>query len=214
MFETSEKSGPSREALENAARWFTRLESDAANAQTFADWQQWLCAAPEHRVAYDEIEDTVLRLKRGATSPALPSEEEMSTDGYDGSVSVAEWRRRTIARNEGPKTGRALAAGVAVGLFDRCLAVDALFARAAIGVLRVSDRAGAKTGGRAGGGLESHARCGFRPYRAADSRASRLGSFAWRSLLPGGARPRPSVCSDCGCNASDCPGHRLQCADE
>lgn len=114
MFETREKSGPSRAAVENAARWFTRLDSDGANAQTFTDWQQWLCAAREHRVAYDEIEETVLRLKRGATSPALPSDEEMSADCYDGSVSVAEWRVRTSRAQRRPQIRRALAAGVAL----------------------------------------------------------------------------------------------------
>ena len=47
---------------DQAARWFLRLQENTASSQSFIEWQQWLNAAPEHRVVYEQIEDTVLRL--------------------------------------------------------------------------------------------------------------------------------------------------------
>lgn len=116
--------GPSPRALEDAARWFLRLQDDSANAQTFQDWQHWLAAAGEHRTAYEEIEDTVLRLAKGPVTPQLPREEEMAEDAYDGSMPVAQWKQDPRAAQQAPAVGRwhrhAMAAGLAA-----CLALGA-----------------------------------------------------------------------------------------
>ncbi len=85
---------PLRAALEEAARWFLRLQEKSAHAETFLKWQQWLSASHAHRTAYEEIEDTVLRLTRSGARPPLPSAEEMAADTYDGSIGLSEWKRR------------------------------------------------------------------------------------------------------------------------
>jgi transmembrane sensor len=77
---------------DQAARWFLRLQENTASSQSFIEWQQWLNAAPEHRVVYEQIEDTVLRLGRIPALPKLPSAEEMSQDTYAGSEPIAEWK--------------------------------------------------------------------------------------------------------------------------
>ncbi|MGD9842848.1 MAG: FecR domain-containing protein [Steroidobacteraceae bacterium] len=91
----AEKPSPSNRAAEEAAGWFLRLQEDTANTQTFVDWQNWLTAASEHRIAYDEIEDTVLRLRQSSAMPVLPSAAEMAVDTYDGSKPLAEWNKRS-----------------------------------------------------------------------------------------------------------------------
>lgn len=119
---TDQKSQPSRHALEEAASWFVRLQEESASTQTFADWQKWLSAASAHRVAYDEIENTVLRLQRVAVLPTLPSRAEMQADTYDGSVAISSWqngapepRRRVLWRARRPNAWRAaIAAGLSV----------------------------------------------------------------------------------------------------
>jgi transmembrane sensor len=78
---------------DEAACWFVRLEQSAATAQTFIEWQQWLSAAPEHRRAYEQIEQTVLRLGSIATKPALPAADELEQDAYEGLQPVSEWQQ-------------------------------------------------------------------------------------------------------------------------
>jgi transmembrane sensor len=104
----------SQQHVDEAARWFLRLQEDDANAQTFIEWQRWLNASPEHRTAYEEIEQTALQL-RGPISPPLPSLEELADDDYDGSIPIAQWKQQR------PKQMRAslrfaLAAGVALAI--------------------------------------------------------------------------------------------------
>lgn len=114
----------SREAIEDAARWFVRLQEESASTHTFADWQRWLARSPENRAAYDEIEDTMLRLQRLPVTPALPSQAEMLADTYDGSVPIAEWRNNAQDSRAGSlwwerlaKVRRAaIAAGLAVAM--------------------------------------------------------------------------------------------------
>ena len=86
-----------RTVTDDAARWFLRLQENAASSQTFLEWQQWLNAAPAHRQAYEAIEDTVLRLGSLSAGPALPCAEELARDTYDGSLPIADWQQ---AKNE------------------------------------------------------------------------------------------------------------------
>jgi transmembrane sensor len=105
-----------RTHIDEAARWFLRLQEDSANAQTFLEWQRWLNAAPEHRIAYDEIEETILQL-RVPTSPPLPSPEQMAQDDYDGSMPIADWNRsRSAGQRPRPHVWYGLAASVALVL--------------------------------------------------------------------------------------------------
>jgi transmembrane sensor len=52
---------PARElphaTLEQAAEWYARLRDGAAGERERADWQQWLRAAEEHRIAWRHVED-------------------------------------------------------------------------------------------------------------------------------------------------------------
>src|SRR5690348_1835720 len=78
---------------DDAADWFLRLQDPAATSQTYLNWQQWLNASVAHREAYDRIEETVLRLKRLAVKPPLPSDEERAQDIYDGSRDLTAWKQ-------------------------------------------------------------------------------------------------------------------------
>lgn len=86
-----------RTPMDEAARWFLRLQSASADAATFQEWQHWLNASPDHRTAYDEVEETILRVRRVQSPPPLPSAEEMAADTYDGSLSVSQWTRNRAA---------------------------------------------------------------------------------------------------------------------
>lgn len=78
--------GPSPEVLETAAQWFVRLQDGEASAEAFAEWNKWLGASSEHRLAYEEVENTILRLERLRHPPQLPSLAQLAADGYDGSA--------------------------------------------------------------------------------------------------------------------------------
>src|SRR5687767_1375682 len=78
--------GPSPEVLETAAQWFVRLQEGDASAEAFAEWNKWLGASIEHRLAYEEVENTILRLERLRHPPQLPSLAQLRADKYDGSA--------------------------------------------------------------------------------------------------------------------------------
>jgi len=82
----SGRPGPSPDVLETAAQWFVRLQDGDASAEAFAEWNKWLGASSEHRLAYEEIENTMLRLERLRQPPPLPSLDQLAVDVYDGSV--------------------------------------------------------------------------------------------------------------------------------
>ena len=116
--------------VDQAAHWFLRLQDESADARTFLEWQRWLTASPKHREAYEEVEETILRMGHIHSHLRLPSSEELAAmsrtpakelaaDAYDGSVSVSEWKRSTAKRSGwSSRVAYALAASlVAVGLF-------------------------------------------------------------------------------------------------
>lgn len=98
-----------RTHIDDAARWFLRLQDSGTDANVFLEWQRWMNQSPAHRTAYSEIEETYLLFKIPAVPP-LPSDQELASDDYDGSVPVEEWRPGgTPARTR----RYALAAGIA-----------------------------------------------------------------------------------------------------
>lgn len=115
-------SGPSPEVLEAAARWFVRLQDGEASAEAFAEWNKWLGTSSEHRLAYEELENTILRLERLRHPPQLPSLAQLAADGYDGSVPLDQFSAtqpsaaRKLLRNARP-AWLALAAAVALIAF-------------------------------------------------------------------------------------------------
>jgi transmembrane sensor len=96
---------PSPEVLETAAQWFVRLQDADASAEAFAEWNKWLGASSEHRLAYEELENTILRLERLRHPPQLPSLAQLTADEYDGSApldqlgAIQPRAARTLLRN-------------------------------------------------------------------------------------------------------------------
>lgn len=109
---------PSAEALECAARWFVRLDDPAATPDTFADWNKWLKASREHRRAFEEIENTVLRLQNLPQPPPLPSPQEIAADEYDGAMPILQFiaarRRSGFSTSPRPRGVRRLAVAAAL----------------------------------------------------------------------------------------------------
>lgn len=105
-----------RTHADDAARWFLRLQDESTNTQVFLEWQRWMNAAPAHRTAYEEIEETIFRLEIPVT-PQLPSAEELAADDYDGSVPVEEWPtrnpRHAVVTPRAATRRYAMAAGIA-----------------------------------------------------------------------------------------------------
>ena len=115
-------SGPSSESLETAARWFVCLQDGEASAEAFGEWNKWLGASSEHRLAYEEIERTALRFERLPHLPHLPSPAQMAADDYDGSVPLDRFMatQPSDARKPPRNTRRALlafAAALALAAF-------------------------------------------------------------------------------------------------
>jgi len=106
-----------RTHVDDAARWFLRLQDSGTDARVFLEWQRWMNDSAAHRAAYAEIEETYLQLNI-PHRPPLPSDQELAADDYDGSVPVEEWHGATanpaIGSPAPVRTMRyALAAGVA-----------------------------------------------------------------------------------------------------
>ena len=128
-----------RPVADQAARWFLRLQEDTASTQSFIEWQQWLNAVPEHRMVYQQIEDTVSRLERIPVLPKLPSAEELAQDTYAGSEPIAQWnaslnREQPSRGADGARFARsrfAIAAGLAMAGVVQRFALGPLWGRLA-----------------------------------------------------------------------------------
>ncbi len=84
------------EALRTAAEWSVELSVAELSPQRIAEWQQWLAGSEAHRDAFDRIQSTLLVIDRSAGEDIpWPTEAEISSDAYDGSVPVSAWRARS-----------------------------------------------------------------------------------------------------------------------
>jgi transmembrane sensor len=94
------------------------LEQSEATSETFVEWQQWMNAAPEHRIAYEQIEETVLQLGRIPARPALPAADELDRDAYQGEQPVSQWREvvRAAETHGTQRSHRWLPAAIAAGM--------------------------------------------------------------------------------------------------
>jgi transmembrane sensor len=87
------------ELLRAAAQWSAELSSAEISPRRIAQWQQWLAASEAHRDAFDRIQSTLLAIDRGVgENIPWPTEAEMASDGYDGSVPVSVWKARASSR--------------------------------------------------------------------------------------------------------------------
>lgn len=85
------------ELLRAAAEWSAELSSAEISPRRIAQWQQWLAESEAHRDAFDRIQSTLLAIDRSAAdSIPWPTEAELASDAYDGSVPVSVWRARSL----------------------------------------------------------------------------------------------------------------------
>jgi transmembrane sensor len=85
------------ELLRAAAEWSAELSSAKISPRRIAQWQQWLAASEAHRDAFDRIQSTLLAIDRSAGGNIpWPSEAELASDAYDGSVPVSAWKARSL----------------------------------------------------------------------------------------------------------------------
>jgi transmembrane sensor len=110
--------------LRAAAEWSAELSSAEISPRRIAEWQQWLAASDAHRDAFDRIQSTLLTIDRSAgENIQWPTEAEIASDAYDGSVPVSVWRARS-SRMAAGRTSRSEAwvdalrrrRGIVVGL--------------------------------------------------------------------------------------------------
>jgi transmembrane sensor len=87
--------------LQEAAQWCLELSGGEVSAERIAQWQQWLAASEAHREAFDRIQSTWCAIDRsaGGTVP-WPTDSEVASDTYDGSVPVSVWRERGVQLTE------------------------------------------------------------------------------------------------------------------
>jgi len=104
-------SQPSVSTANTAARWFVRLQDEAATAEDWATFELWLMASPDHMAAYEEVEQTWIDLDE--LGPGVAA-------ALDGPVSLkaARARRREagLTRRAWLVAGGALAASVAAAV--------------------------------------------------------------------------------------------------
>ncbi|MBL8269847.1 FecR family protein [Steroidobacter sp.] len=90
---------------DQAAQWQLRLQENSADVNTFIEWQRWLSVSPEHRAAYEAIEEAVMRLRLPVVPP-LPDAQALALDDYDGTKSIAEWQRDRALGNTAVTSSR------------------------------------------------------------------------------------------------------------
>lgn len=94
------------ELLRAAAEWSAELSSAEISPRRIAQWQQWLAESEAHRDAFDRIQSTLLAIDRSAgENIPWPTEAEMASDAYDGSVPVSVWKARS-SRNAAGRASR------------------------------------------------------------------------------------------------------------
>ena len=100
---------------EAAARWFTRLQDEAASAEDWLAFEAWLAAAPEHTSAYEKLEAIWVDLDDAGDAVVAALDAPVSLD-------TARADRAARVRSGAPRriwllAGAGLAASLAVGVF-------------------------------------------------------------------------------------------------
>jgi transmembrane sensor len=93
---------PTGKAADEAARWFTRLQDEAATRDDWLAFETWLAASPAHAAAYERLEALWVDLDNDDARAAL-----------NPPVSLAE---RRLSRRGWLAAGGALAAGLAAAV--------------------------------------------------------------------------------------------------
>jgi transmembrane sensor len=94
------------ELLRAAAEWAAELSSAQISPRRIAQWQQWLATSEAHRDAFDRIQSTLLVIDRSAgENIPWPTDIEIASDAYDGTVPVSIWKARA-SRMTAARKGR------------------------------------------------------------------------------------------------------------
>lgn len=93
--------------LQAAAEWSVELSSAEISLNRIAQWQQWLAASEAHRDAFDRIQSTLCAIDRSADQNIpWPTEAEVASDAYDGSVPVSVWKEHSSGMASGVASRR------------------------------------------------------------------------------------------------------------
>lgn len=98
MDEGRRAGGDSTELEMQAAQWLLELEDPEISVERLTAWQRWLAEDPLHKAKFDQLRSTQEYID---AAPALlwPTDEEVATDTYDGSIAVTEWQQRAALPN-------------------------------------------------------------------------------------------------------------------
>jgi len=99
-----------------AAEWFVRLHDSQVSIEEVAAWQGWIHENPRHAEAFARIEETSQALRSLTSVAALPGRQ-VSSDGYDGSVPLKEWKAPRASRRPLFALAAALAAVAIASVF-------------------------------------------------------------------------------------------------
>jgi transmembrane sensor len=100
------------EQRRQAAEWFVRIHDvEDPSPLLLLSWMQWLKADDAHRRAFEAVERAWHQAPDELHIESFADESVEQDDDYDGSISVAEWRRRKESQNAPKKASRSLRAG-------------------------------------------------------------------------------------------------------
>jgi transmembrane sensor len=156
---------------EEAARWFTRLQDDAATGDDWLEFERWFAASPDHAAAYERLEGLWVELD--AAGDALQAV-------LDTPVSLDERRQtrerpKTLSRRGWLAAGAAVAASlaiVAVGLSNRPAPPAEIHATAAGETRQITLADGTKVWLNAGSQIQSRFERRARRVEMADAEAA------------------------------------------
>ena len=80
-------------AMTQAAEWLLELQAREVSEKRIAAWQRWLMDDVRNRQAFDRLQALEEHIVAARELP-WPSDQEVATDHYDGSVPVSTWQRR------------------------------------------------------------------------------------------------------------------------
>ncbi len=97
----------SAEQRRKATEWFVRIHDvEDPSPLLLQNWLQWLKADDANRRAFEAVEQAWHQAPDELQPGTFAEEAAESADDYDGSISVAEWRRRNDMRIDASGTSR------------------------------------------------------------------------------------------------------------
>jgi transmembrane sensor len=84
---------PEYDAIEfAAAEWVVRLQQSGLSLDDISEWQRWMRSDERHTAAFQRLEELWGKFD-AIGAPPHPSSRALSSDAYDASMPVGEWRR-------------------------------------------------------------------------------------------------------------------------